>query len=335
MRIPKTAACVAALGLIATLQVLAAPVAGADVTPLAISSTLTLNAAPANAKVGDTITMTGTLTFGDASSSAGKTVNLSRDDAAATKTLPSVVTAGDGSYSATAKVVAGGTTTFNAEFLTDGTHDTANASDTVSVNKLSPNVGIRVNDKAVTFGGTVRLTGHLGKGTDSRVLELFAKPDGGHQTLLRKAQVNSDRNLSTSYKPSRDTTFIARYEGDLAHKVSQDSAVTRVRVILKAKMVKFVGTSGKYKLYRGGSYGHCLVHVAPNHNGRNVKGILQAFTGGHWKTVDTGTFPLNAKSTVELLVRGSSNVNFRLKATLPTHTDHIGDSSKWLYLRFK
>jgi hypothetical protein len=245
------------------------------------------------------------------------------------------VTESDGSYSATAKVVAGGTTTFNADFPTDGTYDAANASDTVSVTKLSTNVGIKVSDNAVTFGATVRITGHLGKGTDSRVLELYAKPDGGHQILLRKAQVNSDRDLSTSYKPSRDTTFIARYDGDLAHKASQDSAVTRVRVILKAKLIKFVSTSGKYKLYKGGSYGHCLVHVSPNHSGHNVKGILQAFSGGHWKTVDSGSFPLNRKSSVELLVHGSSNVNFRLMAKLPTHSDHLGDSSKWLYLRFK
>lgn len=332
MRISKTAVCVAAIGLIASLQVLAAPAAGADVTPLAISSTLTLDAAPGSATVGDTITLTGTLTFGDASSSAGKTVNLSRDDAAGTKILPSVVTDGAGSYSTTAKVVAGGTTTFNAEFPTDGTYDQANASDTVSVSKLSTNVGIKVSDKAVTFGDTVRITGHLGKGTDSRQLALYAKPDGGHQVLLRRAQVNADRDLSTSYKPSRDTTFIARYDGDLAHKASQDSAVTRVRVILKAKLIKFASTSGKYKIYK--SYAHCFVHVSPNHSGYHVKGILQLSTNGHWKTVDSGSFALNAKSSVELLAQGSSNVNFRMMVKLPTHKDHLGDSSKWLYLRF-
>jgi hypothetical protein len=325
---------VAALGLIASLQLLAAPGAGADVTPLAITSTLTLDATPATAKVGDTITLTGDLTFGDTSSSENQTIDLSREDDAGTKPLPSVVTDVNGHYTATAKVVAGGTTTFRASFAGTVDYDSAEQTDTVSVTKLSTNVGIKVSDNAVTFGGTVRITGHLGKGTDSRVLELYAKPDGGHQVLLRKAQVNSDRDLSTSYKPSRDTTFIARYDGDLAHKASQDSAVTRVRVILKAKLIKFVSTSGKYKLYKGGSNGHCLVHVTPNHSGHKVKGILQAFTGGHWKTVDTGSFALNAKSNVELLVHGSSNVNFRVMAKLPTHTDHLGDSSKWLYLRF-
>jgi hypothetical protein len=66
-----------------------------------------------------------------------------------------------------------------------------------------------------------------------------------------------------------------------------------------------------------------------------VKGILQLYTNGHWKTVDSGSFALNAKSSVELLAQGSSNVNFRMMVKLPTHKDHLGDHSKWLYLRFK
>jgi hypothetical protein len=35
------------------------------------------------------------------------------------------------------------------------------------------------------------------------------------------------------------------------------------------------------------------------------------------------------------VIRGSSNVNFRVMVRLPTHTDHLGDASRWLYLRFK
>ena len=34
-------------------------------------------------------------------------------------------------------------------------------------------------------------------------------------------------------------------------------------------------------------------------------------------------------------IRGTSNVNFRVHVSLPTHADHLGDTSPWLYLRFR
>jgi len=319
---------------LAILVVLVGQVLDTPRASAAVTSTLTLNAEPAEATVGDQISLSGTLTFGDASSSADQTITLSREDASGINPLDDATTAGDGSYVLTDTVDVGGSSTYHASFAGAEDVGSSEAFDTVSVSKLATNVSVHVSDTDVIYGASVRITGHLGKGTDRRALELYATPDGRKRVLVKKAKVNADGFLSASYDPSRDTTFTARYAGDLAHKSAGDSAVTRVRVILNAKLTKYVSTSGKYRIYKGGSYAHCEVHVSPNHADDKVHATLQAYTGGSWKAIDTGSFRLNASSNVKFVIRGSSNVNFRVMVKLPTHADHLGDASPWRYLRF-
>jgi hypothetical protein len=303
--------------------------------PLAAGSALTLSATPGHPTVGDRIRLAGTLTFDDGPVTGLETILITRTDAAGTHKVGQAYVGGDGSYHLHDTARVGGQATYEASFDGSDHHKASTASDTVAVNKLASHVSIKVSDRAVTFGHAVRVTGHLGPGTQSRVLELFAKPDGGHQTLVRKAKVDRHGNLSASVRPGRDTTFIAHFDGDLKHRSAQDSAVTRVRVVLNAKLTKFVATSGKYKIYRGGTNAPCQVHVSPNHAGYYVHVTLQGYVSGHWKVFDIDAFQLNAKSNVAFYMYGTSNVNFRVKAKLPTHTDHLGDASPWLYFRFK
>jgi hypothetical protein len=302
--------------------------------PAAVGSTTTLNAAPNTVKVGDRITLSGTLTAGDTSSVEGEGVTITRTDVTGTDTVGTATVAADGTYIAHDKAHVGGQATYLARF--DGSFHLkpSQATDTVAVEKLASHVSIRVSDKAVTFGRSVRVTGHLGSGTQSRVLELFAQPDGGNKTRLRKANVDKHGNLSVSYSPGRDTTFSARFGGDLKHRGDQDHAVTRVRVIVHAKLLRSSSTSGKYKIYPRGSRAPILVHVAPNHRGYSVTGTLQAYTGGRWVTLATNSTALNSKSEAGFYAKGSSNVNFRAQIRMRTHKDHLGDVSPWLYLRF-
>jgi len=303
--------------------------------PQAAGSTLTLSATPDHPTVGGQITLAGTLTYDDGPLTGGETVGLTRTDATGTHTVGQAAVALDGSYQLHDTATVGGEATYEASFDGSDHHKASVASDTVTVNKFASHVSIRLSDLAVRFGRAVHITGHLGSGTQSRLLELFAKPDGGQQRLIRRAKVDRHGNLSASYTPSRDTTFVAHFDGDLKHRSAQDSAITRVRVILTAKLTKFVSTSGRYRIYRGGTYAHCQVHVSPNHAGFQIHATLQGYVGGHWKVFDTGSFPLNSMSNLEFVLYGTRNVNFRVKAALPTHTDHLGDASPWLYLRFK
>jgi hypothetical protein len=302
----------------------------------ATGTTLTLDATPATAKVGDQIALAGQLTFADASSSAGQTINLTRDDAEGSgQPLGDVVTESDGSYSATDTVDVGGDVTYHATFAGGAGYDPAQASDTVSVAKLASKVSLSVSARSVTFGAAVHLTAHLGGGTESRVVAIFAKPDGGTEKQIRKAAVDRHRDLHATFTPSKDTTFTARFEGDLSHRGAHDKAVTRVRVIVRAQLTKAVARSGRYRIYRRGSRAPCLVHVVPNHKGFAVRATLQMFTNGRWRRSAGKSFPLNASSLAGFAIRGTPNVNFRVHVSLPTHADHLGDTSPWLYLRFR
>jgi hypothetical protein len=317
--------------LVVALQ-LAAPTGALAATGTA----LTLDATPATAKVGDAIALSGTLSFEDLSSSAGQTITLTRDDAAGPdQPLVDVVTDSDGSYSATDTVDVGGSVTYHARFAGSAGYDPAQASDDVAVSKLASKVSLAVSARAVRFGTPVHLTAHLGRGTESRVVAIFAKPDGGSEKQIRKARVDRHRDLHATFTPAKDTTFTARFEGDRAHRRAHDEAVTRVRVIVRAKLTKAVGRSGKYHIYRRGTRAPCVVRVLPNHKGSAVRATLQMFTNGRWRPSAKKAFPLNASSLAGFAIRGTANVNFRVHVSLPTHADHLGDTSPWLYLRFR
>jgi hypothetical protein len=317
--------------LVVALQ-LAAPTGALAATGTA----LTLAATPATAKVGDAIDLSGTLSFADLSSSAGQTITLTRDDAAGSgQPLGDVVTDSDGSYSATDTVDVGGSVTYHASFAGSPGYDPAQASDDVTVSKLASKVSLAVSARAVTFGTPVHLTAHLGRGTESRVVAIFAKPDGGSEKRIRKARVDRHRDLHATFTPSKDTTFTARFDGDLAHRGAHDEAVTRVRVIVRAQLKKAVARSGRYRIYRRGTRAPCVVRVLPNHKGFAVRATLQMFTNGRWRPSAKKAFPLNASSLAGFAIRGTANVNFRVHVSLPTHADHLGDTSPWLYLRFR
>jgi hypothetical protein len=302
----------------------------------ATATTLTLEATPPTAKVGDAIALSGALSFEDLSSSAGQTITLTRDDAGgANQPLGDVVTDSDGSYSATDTVDVGGSVTYHASFAGSPGYDPAQASDDVTVSKLASRVSLDASARAVTFGASVHLTAHLSRGTESRVVAIFAKPDGGTEKQIRKATVDRHGDLHATFTPSKDTTFTARFEGDLSHHGAHDEAVTRVRVIVRAKLTQAIARSGRYHIYRRGTRAPCLVRVLPNHKGFAVRATLQMFTNGRWRRSASKSFPLNASSLAGFAIRGTANVNFRVHVSLPTHADHLGDTSPWLYLRFR
>jgi hypothetical protein len=301
----------------------------------AIGSTLTLSASPHSAQLGDQIDLSGTLAFDDASPSGGQTITLTREDASGSHPLPDATTDSNGTYSSTDTVDVGGQVTYHASFVGDSTYGPAEASGSVSVAKLRSHVSLAVSAPVVRFGTRVHLTAHLARGTESRELAIYAKPDGAHEKLVRKARVNRHRDLRATVTPSKDTTFIARYDGDLTHRAAHDDAVTRVRVMVHAKLTKAVARSGRYRIYRRGAHAPCIVRVLPNHKGFAVRAVLQMFTNGGWHRSAARSFRLNASSVAGFAIRGSSNVNFRVRVSLPTHHDHLGDTSPWQYLRFR
>jgi hypothetical protein len=320
---------------LACALIVAVQLAAPAIAHAATGSTLTLDATPATAKVGDAIDLSGLLSFADMSPSGDQTIALTRDDATGSHPLPDAVTADDGTYAATDVVGVGGLVTYHASFAGTAGFDPADASDTVSVTKFASNISLTVSARTVTFGTAVHLTAHLGKGTESRVVAIYAAPDGGSEALIRRAKVDRHRDLRATFTPSKDTTFIARYEGDPAHRASHDDVLTRVRAIVRATLSKFVARSGRYHIYRKGAQAPCFVRVLPNHKGFAVRATLQVFTSGHWRKAARRSFRLNGSSVVGFAIRGSSNANFRVHVSLPTHSDHLGDTSPWQYLRFR
>lgn len=302
--------------------------------PLETATEMDLQARPRTPTVGSQVRISGQLIFGDASSPKGQTVHVTRKDAGSKESVGDAIVAADGSFVLVDKPTTVGRTMYIATFSGSEHHASVSRRRYIWVRKIEPNVEVSVTPDPVTSGESVTITGHLGPGTDSRVLELWARPNGGSWKLLRRARVDSYGNLTTRYEVTRNTTFTARYEGDTTHKAASDEVMARVRALVVVKCFGSTSTSGGYQVYQVGKAAPCAAHVAPNHEGFSVQVVLQRYKSGAWKIVDSERFGLTATSDAGFYVYGALPANFRLRATLPNHAHHIESSSPWLYLRF-
>jgi hypothetical protein len=301
--------------------------------PFAVGSTLSAEATPANARVGDTISVDGVLTLEGDTDPSSRTLTVSRKQGASVVALGDTVTGLGGAYHFE-DVPPAGNHRYIVSFAGGDHIDPASAEDTVRVEKRRTRVTIRVSDALVEIGQAVTVTGHLGAGTESDVLELYARTTDGRKRLLRSRRVDENRNLKLTLKPAETLAFIARYDGDDSHEAAEDIAVTKVRVKLIAKLRNFTSTSGAYKIYPGGGTATVVVGVTPNHSGDYVRFTMEVHRSGSWRIVDTASFRLNRDSVVAVYARGPSGNKFRIQAVLPSHADHMGDTSPWLYFRF-
>lgn len=305
------------------------------IDPLAIASTLTLSATPPAVDLGDPIDLDGVLTLGGSTAPGGRTITLTREDPGGSAvTVGSDTTAANGSYHLQDTPPGGGTYTYRATFAGAGHVAPAAATDTVDVIKPKAAVSIQVSKRVVRYGGSIRITGHLGAGTESRILKITARFAGGGQRVLASAPVDADGDLAVTYRPPKTATYVATFSGDAVTARAQDSVKAKVRLLLHAELIGSRSTSGDYEIYRRGSVAKCNVRVEPRHARARIDVVLQAFVHGRWVKADSGSFRLTLQSRAVIGVRGSSGVNLRVRVSTPSHADHLGDSSPWLFLRF-
>ena len=176
---------------------------------------------PAGAKV----VLHGKLELGGVAAPAGTTVKIFRQVVGS-----SVLT------TLTTHTVAGGSYTYNdvppkyahyyytAYYATTGTYAPNWHSCLVVVNPLHTTLRLTAPG-SVSGGTTVQVTAHLGKTYNSRVVSIYAQPAGGAKKLVKSAKVNSQGNLTVSYKVTKNTTFTAVFGGD-AHYASVTAKAT-------------------------------------------------------------------------------------------------------------
>jgi hypothetical protein len=305
------------------------------IDPLAIPTSLTLIATPSDISVGEPVDLDGALTIDGGTTPAGRTITITREaPGGATVSIGSDTTAGDGSYHLEDTPPGGGTYIYTATYAGSGHIAPAAATRTVRVVKPKASVSAKVSKGVLTYGDRVRITGHLGAGTQSRVLNITAEFVGGGTKVLASGTVDPQGDLSVTFRPPKTATYVVSFAGDAVRAAAKDTAKVRVRVILDTELTGSRSRRGAYEIYRRNSVARCRVAVAPNHTGTKIDVELQASVRGRWQRVDFGTFRLARGSRALIGVRGSSGVNLRVRVSVRGHPDHLGDTSPWMYLRF-
>jgi len=178
------------------------------------ASTLDLTSPNLYWQAGAKVILRGTLKFGGAGAPAGTTVKIFRQVAGSSvlTTLTTHTKAG-GTYTLTDVPPKYAHYYYTAYYATNGTYAPNWHSCLVVVNPL--HTTLRVTAPGSVAGGTtVQVTAHLGKTYNSRYVSIYAQPAGGAKKLVKKAKVNSQGNLTISYKVTANTTFSAVFGGD-------------------------------------------------------------------------------------------------------------------------
>lgn len=163
---------------------------------------------------GAKVVLRGKLKFGTAGAPAGVTVKIFRQvvGSSALTTLTTRTVAG-GAFTLTNVPPKYAHYYYTAYYPTTGTYAPNWHSCLVVVNPLHTTLSLAAPG-SVNSGTTVRVTVHLGKTYNSRVVAIYAQPSGGAKKLVKSARVSSQGYLTVSYKVTKNTTFTAVFAGD-------------------------------------------------------------------------------------------------------------------------
>ncbi|MFF0379053.1 Ig-like domain-containing protein [Actinoplanes missouriensis] len=274
---------------------------------------------PASAARGRPLTVTGSLTA-SIPLPAGTRVTVTRTDLEnpSGKSLGTLTTAANGSFSVTDTPSAGGTVTYRASYAGDAKHSAVTATKSVSVSRTSPVLTINNNKKTFGYGRTVTFTAKLGATYKNRVVEIWADPSGGDQgrRLLKRAVASRSGTVSASLRLTRDTTVSAVFTGDprTAPKTVKATVGTKVNVSLKVSKHYRTGKIGKTKYH----YVHVktkaklTVKMTAGPKARKAYVGVQFFSKGKWRAWNDGYFP--AAEAVHLDATGFKGYKLRVRA---------------------
>jgi hypothetical protein len=198
-------------------------------------------------------------------------------------------------------------------------------------------LSLSTSRREISFGGAVTVTARLGAFEDpSSLVSIYRTPYGGRRTLVARGPANTAGAFSVTVTPQKRTSFVAEWEGDDGYlPATSATRIVGVHVVTTTRMSGHYRTSGRYKLFHEGDVVRHTGRVAPNHAGKPLRFVAQAFLRGAWRTIATGSFRIRAAGSVTAYLGGlPRGVNFRARNEFRGDADHLGDSSPWQYFRW-
>ncbi|MFD0316258.1 YncE family protein [Streptomyces flavalbus] len=302
--------------------------------------------APSSAERAKPLTVTGKLTS-RTRIPAGTSLRVVRKDLESPdgKTLPSVTTRSDGTFSFTDTPPAGGKVTYKVWYAGDATHASALGYDSVAVSRKATSLTLNNNGKLYSYGKDVKFTAHLGTTYKNRTVAIYVDPFGADKPkkLLKQAKVNSYGNLSVLVDMKRDTTVSAVFTGDAryAPKTVKSTAFARAKVstsVAKHYKTGKIGSTTYY--YFRKSTDPVFTTTMNYYQGRHQRFQLQVYYQGTWYDAGYEYFALapNGQSVVRLEAPGQSGVRARMRSSYINGSsgDTVNSTTHgaWKYMAF-
>ena len=225
-----------------------------------------------------------------------------------------------------------GTTTVACTATDAGGNQTTRSFD-VRVRVRMP-LSLAVSRRTIRFGQSVRVTARLTPSveTENPVVSIYARPVGGTRALVASGAVNALGDLSVVLKPRRNTTYIAEWAGDMTYSPRSRTSAVSVHVVTTSRISGHYGVAGKYRLFRLGNLVKQVGTVSPNHAGKQLKFVAQEYSRGAWRTVASARFRIRRNGSA-VAYFGADRGTYRTRNVFARDTDHLGDSSPWVYFR--
>jgi len=302
--------------------------------PARAASSIALSA-PSTAPLGARVTVTGTLSLEDGASPDGRTLTVSRRNYDATWTaLPSVTTAPGGAFSFS-NVPKGGPVTYAVKFLGDDDNKPVTAKRSLTVSRRTTTVTLARSTSLASYGRYVTLTAHLGAHHEVDVVSIYAKRYGATSwSLIKRGSVNSSGNLRASYKMTRRTAFRATFAGDDRYGPAAATTTVLCRSVTSITSVGHYGSSGGYRLFRSSVPPTFVAKVTPNKAEKYVTYVVQRYSSGAWRTLDSASFQLDATSRTAASFYGARiGAPYRAMVKYGGDTANTRSASRWVYFK--
>ncbi|MEU7306241.1 hypothetical protein [Streptomyces sp. NPDC007206] len=269
---------------------------------------------------------------------AGEVVKVVKSDLAhpAGVALPDAPLSSDGAFHIADIPQVGGANTYSVTYPGDSTHQATSASATVQVSRSTTALSISSDASSYAYGATAKITAHLGTTYNGHTLSIYAEPYHGKKALVRTGTVDSNGNLTASYKVVGSTVFTASFAGDY-----RNAAATAVRTVsahakVSESLSGYYGSthygSILYRVYHHTARASLNVTVTPNKAGQCVQFQTQRYYGGAWHTQSTSpchTLSTTSSTSATLSLTKAVSSRFRLRAEYVHTNKDTGNLNTW------
>ena len=302
------------------------------VAPSALAAeSIAVTVSPSSPHVDDLLVVSASVSGATTPPPSLAVTRTNRDGSQSMFSLSPTATSGDYSGQDPVPAMWGSTTYVVTDPTTNVTGQTS-----VYVRRLNPHVTITASKPSVTFGQTVRVTGHLGSATTTRTLTIYARPYQLDRKRIARGAVDAQGNLSASYTMHRRTRFIVSFAGDDRYYPTSAYVIVRVRAVVHDHLSGYFATSGRYRIYHTGDSPELDARLFPNLYHVCLYFRAQYYSGGAWHRASVSPcVRTDAAGRAAALLNNALALPYRLRAEWHGSTTARAAHGPWRRLRFR